>query len=129
MSSLKTKSETIAEEFTLEGLREHFITQIDAESYSDTALNETYEEFLFQLSLQVRKTADSLAGCGVNFFWAVYMQEAILDPQDVRSNYNYIDSKGQNHEGMNAIIASIVYGFDVDALTSNYWRVKDLGLV
>lgn len=129
MSTLKTKSETIAEEFTLEGLREHFITQIDAESYSDTALNETYEEFLFQLSLQVRKTADSLAGFGVNFFWAVYMQEAILDPEDVRSNYNYTDNEGRTFEGMNAIIASIVYGFDVDALTSNYWRVKDLKLV
>lgn len=129
MSSLKTKSEAIAKEFSLEGLREHFITQIDAESYSDTALNETYEEFLFQLSLQVRKTADSLAGCGVNFFWAINMQDAILDPHDVRSDYIYTDSEGRLFEGLNAIIASIVYGFDVDSLISNYWKVKDLGLV
>lgn len=129
MSTLKTKSETIAKEFSLEGLREHFITQIDVESYSDTALSETYEEFLFQLSLQVRKTADSLAGCGVNFFWAVYLEDAILDPQDVRSDYIYSDESERSYEGINAIIASLVYGFDIDALVCNYWRVKDLHLV
>lgn len=129
MSSLKTKSETIAKEFSLEGLREHFITQIDAESYSDTAMSETYEEFLFQLSLQVRKTADSLAGCGVNFFWAIYLEDGILDPAEVRSDYIYSDAEGNTYEGLNAIVASLVYEFDVEALIANYWRVKDLHLI
>lgn len=123
MSLVKTKSDTIAKEFSLEGLREYLGTQIDMESYSDSAFNEVYEEFLFQLTLRVRKTADALSICGVNFFWAVYMEDAVIDPEEAARNYSFTAPTGV-FEGVNAIIASIVYDLDIDALTQNYWLVK-----
>lgn len=124
MSLLKTKSDTLAKEFSLEGLRGYLSTQLDMESYSDTAFNEVYEEFLFQLTLRVRKTADALSICGVNFFWAVYMEDAVIDPEEAARNYSFAAPTGV-FEGVNAIIASIVYDLDIDALTQNYWLVKN----
>ncbi|MBC9703609.1 MAG: hypothetical protein H9W81_01035 [Enterococcus sp.] len=124
MSLLKTKSETLAKEFSLEGLRDYLASQIDVESYSDVAFNEVYEEFLFQLSLRVRRTADELNICGVNFFWAVYMEDAVIDPEEAARNYSFTAPTGV-FEGVNAIIASIVYDLDIDALTQNYWMVKN----
>lgn len=126
MSSLETKSDVIAQEFTLAGLKNYLETEIDMESYSDHAFYEVLEEFLLQLSLEVRKTADALSGCGINFFWAIHMEDAILDPHDVAGNYLFSDSSGKSYDGINAIIASIVYDMDIDNITSNYWRTKDL---
>lgn len=105
------------------GLRDYLSTQIDMESYSDDAFNAVYEEFLFQLTLRVRKTADALSICGVNFFWAVYMEDAVIDPEEAARNYRFTAPEGV-FEGVNAIIASIVYDIDIDALTENYWLVK-----
>lgn len=126
MSLVKTKSDMLAKDFTLEGLREYLLDNLDVESYSDSAITDVLEEFLFQLTLRVKSTAEALASCGVEFFWAVYLEDAVISPREAELNYSFTAPGGKLFQGINAIVASIVYDLDIDALTENYWLTKTL---
>jgi hypothetical protein len=127
MSLETAKVETIADEFKMEGLKNYLLSELDIESYSDETLNDIYQDFLYVLFLEARKTSSILDSCHVDFAWDVYDGTAKLVDIPVEDNaYHYISEDGTRHSGVDAIIANIVYSVNIDLLLENFWKVKSV---
>lgn len=127
MSLETVKVETIADEFSLEGLKNYLLSELDIESYSDETLDDIYQDFLYGLFLEARQTASILESCHVEFNWDVYAGTAKLVDIPVEDNaYVYISENGTRYNGTDAIIANIVYGMNIDLLLENFWKVKSV---
>lgn len=127
MSLETVKVETIADEFSMEGLKNYLLSELDIESYSDETLDDIYQDFLYGLFIEARKTASILESCHVEFAWDVYAGTAKLVDIPVEDNtYAYISANGTRYSGTDAIIANIVYGTNIDLLLENFWKVKSV---
>lgn len=128
MSLETVKVETIAEEFSMEGLKNHLLSELDIESYSDETLDDIYQDFLYGLFLEARNTASILESCHVEFSWDVYAGTAKLIDIPVEDNaYVYVSKEtGTRYDGVDAIIANIVYSVNIDLLLENFWKVKSV---
>jgi hypothetical protein len=127
MSLETVKVETIADEFAMEGLKNYLLSELDIESYSDETLDDIYQDFLYVLFLESRKTSSILDGCHVDFAWDVYAGTAKLVDIPAEDNaYLYISEDGTRYNGVDAIIANIVYSVDIDLLLENFWKVKSV---
>jgi hypothetical protein len=127
MSLETVKVETIADEFTMEGLKNYLLSELDIESYSDETLDDIYQDFLYVLFLKSRQTSSILDSCHVDFAWDVYDGTAKLVDIPVEENtYLYISEDGTRYNGVDAIIANIVYGVNIDLLLENFWKVKSV---
>lgn len=127
MSLETVKVETIADEFTMEGLKNYLFSELDIESYSDETLDDIYQDFLYVLFLESRQTSSILDSCRVEFAWDVYDGTAKLVDIPVEDNaYLYISEDGTRYSGADAIIANIVYGVNIDLLLENFWKVKSV---
>lgn len=127
MSLETVKVETIADEFKMEGLKNYLLSELDIESYSDETLNDIYQDFLYVLFLEARRTSSILDSCHVDFAWDVYDETAKLVDIPVEDNvYFYISEDGTRYSGVDAIIANIVYSVNIDLLLENFWKVKSV---
>jgi hypothetical protein len=127
MSLETVKVETIADEFSMEGLKNYLLSELDIESYSDETLDDIYQDFLYALFIEARKTGSILESCHVEFSWDVYAGTAKLIDIPVEDNaYVYISENKTRYDGVDAIIANIVYGINIDLLLENFWKVKSV---
>ena len=127
MSLETVKVEQIADEFKMEGLKNYLLSELDIESYSDETLNDIYQDFLYALFIEARRTSSILESCHVEFAWDVYDETAKLVDIPVEDNaYHYISADGTHYSGVDAIIANIVYGVNIDLLLENFWKVKSV---
>jgi hypothetical protein len=127
MSLETVKVETIAGEFSMEGLKNYLLSELDIESYSDETLDDIYQDFLYALFIEARTTSSILDSCHVDFAWDVYAGTAkLVDIPVENNNYLYISEDGTRYSGAEAIIANIVYGVNIDLLLENFWKVKSV---
>ena len=127
MSLEPVEVEKIAEEFTADGLKAYLFSELDVESYSDETLEDIYQDFLYALFIEARRTSSILEGCHVDFEWDVYAGTAELVDIPVEDNaYHYVSGDGTRYVGVDAIIANIVHSVDIDLLLENFWKVKSV---
>lgn len=121
---------SVAPEFTVNRLKDYFLTQLDGESYSDENFENAFNEFIYRLSFESRATTKILESCGVEFGWDIYAGTAMLIdlPKD-ENPYHYVAEDGTHYEDVDAIVANIIYSFNVDLLMESYWNNKTRNMI
>lgn len=115
----------VTTEFSLEGLRDYLVSNIDSESYGEQSFNRVFNEFVLQLDAQVLKLSMALEGSGIEFIWAVNMGKAGLSPEESESLYRHTSQDGTKYQGINAVLAFVRDNIDINELTDAYWSEVD----
>lgn len=114
----------VSDEFTREGLRQHVMSHLDEESYSDESLYHVYEEFNYRLGLKVNDLAETMKGFEIEFFWAVNLGRVVYNPKDELDEYFFTDARGKEWNGLDAILAFLRDEVNVEAVESDYWSSR-----
>lgn len=117
----ETVQESVSEEFTRTGLREHVLSFINEESYCDESLYSICEEFNYRLMLKSQGISNLLKGWGTEFTWAINTGIVIYAPAGAWNNYNYVAKHGVKYSKLDALLAFIRDDINIDALVNDYW--------
>lgn len=121
LDSREAVQESVSEEFTRTGLREHVLSFINEESYCDESLYSICEEFNYRLMLKSQGISNLLKGWGTEFTWAINSGIVIYAPAGAWNDYNYVAKDGVKYSKLDALLAFIRDDINVVALVNDYW--------